>query len=237
MSKKIPDFLRGGLNQDRQFLTSKTGGAYYSTKKVIYRMLKQDFFERQTVKVAVDLLGCVLVRITKRGAVLKGRIVETEAYLGLKDDSCHSFGGKKTERTKVMYLPGGRAYVYFTYGMHHCFNIVTAGKEEPEAVLIRAVEPLKGIAKMRKNRCQKTPNRDTVHLTNGPGKLCQAFDICRIFTGKSLGKKNRLYIEQGTPIPAKNILARERIGLSPALSSCYWPLRFYIKDSPFVSRI
>ena len=200
-------------------------------------MLKQAFFERPTIEVALALLGCVLVRVTKRGAVLKGRIVETEAYLGLNDDSCHSFGGKKTERTKVMYLPGGQAYVYFTYGMHHCFNIVTAGKEEPEAVLIRAVEPLKGIANLRKNRCQKPSNRDIVHLANGPGKLCQAFDICRKFTGKSLSKKNRLYIEQGIAIPATNVLSRERIGLSPALSSCYWPLRFYIKDSPFVSRI
>ena len=85
------------------------------------------------------------------GAVLKGKIVETEAYLGLRDPSCHSFGGRHTDRTKVMYLPGGHIYVYFTYGMYYCFNIVTT-KKHPEAVLIRAIEPLEGVPYMQQNR-------------------------------------------------------------------------------------
>ncbi len=192
--------------------------------------LKRSFFEQNTVKAAVDLLGCFLVRQTKKGNFLKGRIVETEAYLGLKDDCCHSFSGRKTDRTKVMYMSGGYAYVYFTYGMHYCFNVVTAGSEEPEAVLIRALEPIEGISTMKKNRFQK----DIKNLTNGPAKLCQAFGIDRKLNGADL-KGDDLYITRGRKILIENIAVSERIGLSPMLSSCYWPLRFYIKDNPFVS--
>ena len=158
----------------------------------MYR-LKRPFFEQNTVKVAVDLLGCFLVKQTEKGNVLKGCIVETEAYLGLKDDCCHSFGGRKTERTKVMYMSGGYAYVYFTYGMHYCLNVVTAGSEEPEAVLIRALEPIEGISIMKKNRSQK----NIKNLTNGPAKLCQAFDIDRKLNGKEL-QGDSLYIARRT---------------------------------------
>ena len=192
--------------------------------------LKKQFFTRETTQVAVDLLNCVLVRVTDKGTILKGRIVETEAYLGLNDDSCHSFGGRRTERTQVMYLPGGYAYVYFTYGMHYCFNIVTAGRGEPEAVLIRALEPIKGISEMQNNRLKK----DIKTLTSGPGRLCQAFNICKDLNGKSL-ENNSLYVEKGEKIHLKQIAVSERIGLSSLRSSCYWPLRFYIKDSAFIS--
>ena len=192
--------------------------------------LKKQFFTRETTQVAMDLLNCVLVRVTDKGTILKGRIVETEAYLGLRDDSCHSFGGRRTERTQVMYLPGGYAYVYFTYGMYYCFNIVTAGRGEPEAVLIRALEPIAGISEMQKNRLKK----DIKNLTSGPGRLCQAFNICKDLNGKSL-ENNSLYVEKGKKIHLKQIAVSERIGLSSLYSSCYWPLRFYIKDSAFVS--
>ena len=192
--------------------------------------LRRSFFGRDTVKVATDLLGCFLVRKTKDGVFLKGRIVETEAYLGLKDDSCHSFENRQTERTKVMYRSGGYAYVYFTYGMHYCFNIVTASSGEPEAVLIRALEPIEGISIMQKNRSQK----DIKNLTNGPAKLCQAFDINKKLNGTDL-EGSDLYIKKGKKFLIESIAVSERIGLSPMLSSCYWPLRFYIKDSPFVS--
>ncbi len=192
--------------------------------------LKKSFFRRETTKVAVELLSCVLVRVMENGKILKGRIVETEAYLGLKDDCCHSFGGRKTDRVQVMYWPGGVAYVYFTYGMHHCFNIVTAGAEEPEAVLIRAVQPLEGIAEMARNRGRK----DIQNLTNGPGKLCQAFGIGKKLNGKSL-EGDSLYIEKGKKM--RNIETSPRIGLSESKLSCYWPLRFYIKDNSFVSSV
>ena len=192
--------------------------------------LKKSFFARETTKVAEELLSCILVRVTKAGKVLKGRILETEAYLGLEDDCCHSFGGRRTVRTKVMYWSGGVAYIYFTYGMYHCFNIVTAGAEEPEAVLIRAVEPLEGIETMQKNRGKK----DIKNLTNGPGKLCQAFDICKKLNGKSL-ESDKLYIEKNNKVLHKAIETSPRIGLSEKWSACYWPLRFYIKNNPFVS--
>ena len=191
--------------------------------------MKKQFFERETTKVAVDLLGHVLVRVTEAGVVFKGKIVETEAYLGLQDDCCHSFGGRRTERTKVMYFSGGCAYVYFTYGMHHCFNIVTSKAEQPEAVLIRALEPVRGISEMQKNRSR----RDIKNLANGPGKICQAFGICKKLNGESL-EGNKLYIEKGKKVFEKMAVS-ERIGLSPVQSACYWPLRFYIADSPFVS--
>ncbi len=219
--------------------------------------LKKKFFARETTQVATDLLNCVLVRVTETGTVLKGRIVETEAYLGLKDDSCHSFGGRKTKRTQVMYLPGGCAYIYFTYGMYYCFNIVTAGRGEPEAVLIRALEPIEGISEMQENRLEKvigrtdsepcSPSSASVdarsrrsskinikNLTSGPGRLCQALNICKNLNGENM-EGGRLYVEKGNGMPSKKIIVSERVGLSPLYLSCHWPLRFYIKDNSFVS--
>lgn len=189
------------------------------------------FFKQDTIKVAVQLLGQTLVRVIENGSILKGRIVETEAYLGLKDSSCHSFGGRKTNRTKTMYLPGGHAYVYFTYGMHYCFNIVTGDATQPEAVLIRALEPLKGIREMKINRGL---GKNHFNLTNGPAKLCQALKIDRNLNGESL-TGNSIYIEKRRTVSFKELVIDNRIGLSPHFDSCYWPLRFYIKNTPYVS--
>ena len=198
--------------------------------------LNPSFFQKETTKVAVALLGCVLNRVTKEGLCLKGRIVETEAYLGLKDDCCHSFGGRKTERTKVMYQPGGCAYIYFTYGMYYCFNIVTAGINEPEAVLIRAIEPLTGLDIMQKNRTRtlRQGPREIHQLTNGPGKLCQALNIDKSLNGE-LMSGDKLYVEKGIVPALKDIITSPRVGLSPKWNACYWPLRFYIHNNPFVS--
>ena len=132
---------------------------------------------------AEDLLGCYLVRETK-SSVLMGRIVETEAYLGIEDPCCHSFQGLHTGRTKTMYLPGGHIYVYFIYGKYYCFNVVTGGVNQPEAVLIRAVEPVGGISKMQENRKQK----QLKDLCSGPGKLCQAFGINKDFNSQILSR-------------------------------------------------
>ena len=201
--------------------------------------LKISFFQEETTKIAVALLGCVLNRVTKNGQHLKGRIVETEAYLGLKDDCCHSFGGKKTERVKVMYQPGGCAYIYFTYGMYYCFNIVTAHFGEPEAVLIRAIEPLTSLDVLQKNRAlsQKILSRPSgiFNLTNGPGKLCQALRINKKLNGERMDG-DKLYVEIGKSPAEKNIATGPRVGLSPYRNASYWPLRFYIKDNPFVSK-
>ncbi|MDE0151453.1 MAG: DNA-3-methyladenine glycosylase [Bdellovibrionales bacterium] len=188
------------------------------------------FFQQETTKTAVELLGQTLVRVTKKGTVFKGRIVETEAYLGLEDSSCHSFGGRRTNRTKTMYLQGGHAYVYFTYGMHYCFNVVTGGQDQPEAVLIRAVQPLKGIEEMMINRKLE----DTFNLTNGPAKLCQAMKIDKSLNGESL-MGNSIYVENGKAISFQEMAVDKRVGLSLYSDSYYWPLRFYIKNNPYVS--
>ena len=193
--------------------------------------LSLDFFQQETTKAAVQLLGQILVRITKKGFVFKGRIVETEAYLGLRDSSCHSFGGRRTPRTKTMYLPGGYAYVYFTYGMHYCFNVVTGNQSQPEAVLIRAVEPLKGLEQMAVNRSLK---KESLNLTSGPAKLCQAMQIDKSLNGEVL-IGNSIYVEKGKTIPFDKITVDKRVGLSPYSDSYFWPLRFYIKDNPYVS--
>ena len=194
--------------------------------------IKRDFFTRETSQVATALLGQNLVRNMGKNQVLKGKIVETEAYLGLKDSSCHSFGGKITGRTEVMYRRGGCSYVYFTYGMYHCFNVITAKAGQPEAVLIRALEPLTGIEIMKKNR-NKTELKD---LTSGPGKLCQALQITRDLNGLPLNiDKAQLYLEKADNVHQNKVAVSHRIGLSSLKDSCYWPLRFYIKDNLFVS--
>ena len=191
-------------------------------------ILSQDFFMQDTVKVSQQLLGCYLVRQLK-SQKLVGRIVETEAYLGLKDPCCHSYKGLYTERTKTMYLKGGYSYVYFTYGMYHCFNIVTRSEQEPEAVLIRAVEPIQGIEAMKKNRSKKKE----LDLCSGPGKLCQAFQIDRSLNGRNLTQKGEIYISRGSAI--KDIETDSRVGLPLHEDSAYWFLRFYAKNNPHVS--
>ena len=198
------------------------------------------FFQQETCRAAVQLLGQTLVRVTQDRQYLKGKIVETEAYLGLHDPSCHSFGGRRTARTQTMYLPGGYAYVYFTYGMHYCFNIVTAGKGDPSAVLIRAVEPLEGVSQMtvfRKRNSKKKRQFFKFDLTNGPAKLCQAMNIHKKINGQSL-QGNLIYVEKGRrKIRFEEIAVSERVGLSKQSSAYYWPLRFYIKNNPYVSRV
>ena len=191
-------------------------------------ILSQDFFMQDTVKVSQQLLGCYLVRQLK-SQKLVGRIVETEAYLGLKDPCCHSYKGLYTERTRTMYLKGGYSYVYFTYGMYHCFNIVTRSEQEPEAVLIRALEPIQGIEAMKKNRSKKKE----LDLCSGPGKLCQAFQIDRSLNGRNLTQKGEIYISRGSAI--KDIETDSRVGLPLHEDSAYWFLRFYAKNNPHVS--
>ena len=193
--------------------------------------LKKSFFQRDTITVAREVLGCILVRKDPlTGKRLSGRIVETEAYLGLEDPSCHSFNGHRTGRTKTMYLPGGHTYVYFIYGMHYCFNIVTETMEKPEAVLIRALEPLEGLSEMRKNRKQQ--NRK--NLTTGPAKLCQALNITTELNGMSLDGPS-IFIESGLPMTREPVNTR-RIGLSQKSDSFWWPLRFFLPNNPYVSQ-
>ena len=190
--------------------------------------LKQNFYTQDTVRVSENLLGCYLVRKTKK-QTLVGRIVETEAYLGLEDSSCHSFNGIITDRTKTMYLRGGHSYVYFTYGMYYCLNVVTKTEKDPEAVLIRALEPVAGFEIMKKNRKKEK----LTDLCSGPGKLCQAFNITKSLNAKNLTQDKEIYISKGEHTQKMEI--DTRVGLALHKDSAYWPLRFYLKDNPHVS--
>lgn len=192
---------------------------------------------QDTVRAAEGLLGCYLLREIN-GKKLIGRIVETEAYLGIRDPSCHSFKSRRTKRTETMYLPGGYSYVYFTYGMYHCFNVVTGNTNQPEAVLIRALEPVQGLPEMKKNRKRDQPTE----LCSGPGKLCQALEISRSLNAKDLSREGSIYISKGGSVPGRGSQIKttevemdSRIGLPLHEDSSYWFLRFYLKNSPFVS--
>lgn len=196
--------------------------------------LAPEFFKRDTVDVAMDLLGQILVR--QEGSQLyMGRIVETEAYLGLEDPACHSFHGKRTERTLPFYLDGGHIYVYMIYGVHYCLNFITSDAETPEAVLIRAIEPIYGIDAMYKNR-KLSPNKTNLkQLCNGPGKICQALKIDKSENGL-LTHPPELGVLKGDTVSKLDVVQRERIGLNPGQDSSSWPLRFYIEYNDFISR-
>lgn len=184
------------------------------------------WLEDDVVTVARRLLGCELRRIAADGTVLRGRIVETEAY-HQTDAASHSYKGL-TARTAVMFGPAGRLYVYFTYGMHYCCNIVTGPEGEGSAVLIRALEPVEGIEHMRSNR----PGVSDQQLTNGPAKLCQALEIGRELNGHDL-REPSLQLVLKMPIKLQHVVQTTRIGISQAKEN---PWRFYLKDSAYISR-
>jgi DNA-3-methyladenine glycosylase len=195
------------------------------------RALPESFYLRDTVEVARALLGCILWR-NCGGIVLAIRIVETEAYLGERDTACHSRGGHRSPRNESMYLRGGRMYVYFTYGMHYCANVVTREEGVPEAVLLRAGEPLAGTDIMRANRGDR-PDTD---LASGPAKLCQALAIDRALDGAQLRGPELLITRPLTEVPDTSIAVSRRIGVERSGESAEWPLRFYIDGNPHVSR-
>ena len=160
------------------------------------------------------------------GRETAGRIVEVEAYVGPDDPACHAYGHRRTERTEPLYGRPGTAYVYFTYGMHWCLNAVTEPKGFPAAVLIRALEPLAGLDVMRRRR-GKEP------LCKGPARLCEALGVTGALNRVSLQQGGPLRILEGAPVVKRDIVTGPRIGITQAID---WPLRFYLKDSPWLSR-
>ncbi len=192
-----------------------------------------EFFLQPTLDVARQLLGALLVRELP-GRRLVGRIVETEAYL-CDDPACHGVqetaGGavhRQTRRNAVMFGPPGRAYVYFTYGCHYLLNVVTAPAGVPEAVLIRALEPLDGLDRMLELRGYVDPRQ----LTNGPGKLAAALAIDASLNGHDLALLP-LQLLPGDPVPAAEVVTAPRIGISKAIDR---PWRYYQRGNPWVSR-
>lgn len=190
-------------------------------------IMPKTFFQRPTLQLARDLLGCLLVKITDEG-MTAGYIVETEAYMGPEDRAAHSYGNRRTKRTEIMF--GEAGYVY-TYQMHtHTLVNVVSGKiDKPEAILIRALEPAYGIELMRKRR----PVEQLKMLTNGPGKLTKAMGITMEDYGRPLFEPP-IYIAKGyTP---ESISTGKRIGIENTGEAKDYPWRFWITDNPFVSR-
>lgn len=196
------------------------------------KKLTTDFYRRENVLlIAKQLLGKILV--TKfEGVETSGRIVEVEAYRGITDKASHAWGGRRTARNEVMYTQGGITYVYLCYGIHHLFNVVTNDKNIPHAVLIRALEPLKGITEMLKRTGKLKPD---FTLTRGPGNLSKAMGIHTRHSGTLLTGKELFIAEDELIYNKKEIGASPRIGVDYAGADALLPYRFYVKGNPYVS--
>lgn len=218
-------------------------------------LLTRTDFATDATSLARALIGRVLVRTLDDGTRLAGIIVETEAYLGAIDRASHAFGGRRTPRNEAMYARAGTAYVYFTYGMHYCFNVVCGGGEHegvdnPHAVLIRAIEPIEGIERMRElraprpgraRRAEPRPAMKLTALCSGPARLCQALAIDRGLNGADLVRGDALMIcepvvSQLGDKPRRRVIVRDaRIGIAYSGEWAAKPLRFVLKDNPHVS--
>ena len=191
-----------------------------------------EFYLRDdTLAIARDLLGKLIVVADDQGNRISGMIVETEAYLGPLDRAAHSYGGRRTPRNEVTYGPGGHAYVFFIYGMYYQLNIVCDGVDRPYVVLIRGVEPIEGVDIMRTRR---GPMKD-INLTSGPGKLCIAFGIDRGFNGEDL-LGDRLWLEDYRSFKKSEIAVGRRVGIDYAGEDAAKPWRFWVRENQFVTR-
>ncbi|MEX2673527.1 MAG: DNA-3-methyladenine glycosylase [Phycisphaeraceae bacterium] len=207
-----------------------------------FRPLPRSFYERDVLTLAPLLLGKMLGRTLADGTRLAGRIVEVEAYLGAEDKAAHTFKNRRTARNASMFLPAGHAYVYFTYGMHYCLNVVADRLDHPTACLIRAIEPVLSLDVMRQNRANKIPVhrlRDT-DLCSGPAKLAQALAIDTTLDGLDMTTDPQLYLalpseEDADRVPADRIVTRPRVGVGYAGEWAEKPYRFYIAGNRHVS--
>lgn len=191
-----------------------------------------DFYLRKdTLRIARDLLGKLLVIPTTNGERVSGIIVETEAYLGEIDKGAHSYGGRRTARNEITYAEGGHIYVFFVYGMYYQLNFVTGPIGHPHVVLIRGIEPVEGIEIMRKRR-GKMPDKN---LTSGPGKLCIAFGIDRSYNGEDL-LGDRMWVEEYKNFADEEVVSGKRVGIDYAEEFAGMPWRFWVKGNLFVSK-
>ena len=196
------------------------------------RMVGREFYERtDTLAVARDLLGKLLVVPDERGRRVSGMIVELEAYMGVTDKAAHSYGGRRTARNEVTYGPGGHAYVFFIYGMYYQLNFVLGPEEHAHVVLIRAVEPVEGIDVMHSRRGEMKDK----NLTSGPGKLCIAYAIDRTLNGAGLCG-DRIWVEDHRSFSPEEVSVGKRIGIDYAEEDAENPWRFWVTGNQFVSK-
>lgn len=201
--------------------------------------LKREFYNRRTKEVAKELLGKIIV-LKNKDKLYKAMIVETEAYTNENDDAAHFHKGI-THRTRVMDKVGGHLYIYNIYGMYQCLNIVAEKEGIHGGTLIRAVEPILGIEDMYLNRYKKKYNEpkksEIINLTNGPAKLVMSLGITLDeFYGADLVEDPRIWLEEGKKILKKDIVTTTRINIDYAEKGRDYPLRFYIKDNPYISK-
>lgn len=196
-------------------------------------ILTKDFYNRDTLTVARDLLGREIVRVLEDRTVLRCRITETEAYIGRMDKACHAYGYKRTARTETLFARPGTAYIYLIYGMYHCLNFVTEEEGEPAAVLIRGATPVANgdiIAKKRfgcKEKDMTVSQRR--NFLNGPGKLCKGLALSRRENGLDLTDlASELYVCEGRPSRPDDVQVGERIGIDYAEEAAGFPWRFYV---------
>lgn len=203
------------------------------------KKLDQSFYTKNTLVVAKALLGKYLY-LNKDGKQLIAKIVETEAYIGPIDKACHTYNGKRTTRTDVMYKGGGYVYIYQIYGMYYCLNVVTEDDTVGTAVLIRAVEPIEGTEYMALNRYSRNINelsrKELINLTNGPGKLCMALGLDKRANGDSLLGEH-FYIFSEDANKEIEVMSTKRININYAEEAKDFEWRFYIKNNPYVSKV
>ena len=196
------------------------------------KKLENSFYDRAgVVTVARDLLGKVLVTAFD-GERTAGRIVEVEAYNGVVDRASHAYSGRRTNRTEIIFGPGGSAYVYLIYGIHHLFNVVTNKKEIPHAVLVRALDPIEGVPVMLRRTGKKKLDHT---LTRGPGNLSKAMGLLTRHTGTSLLGDDIYIGDDGYRPKRSEIAAGPRIGVDYAGEDAALPYRFFLKGNPYVS--
>ena len=190
------------------------------------------FYQRKdVVKIAKELLGKIVVT-NFNGQITSGRIVETEAYLGITDKASHAFAGKRTARNEHMYSSAGTAYIYICYGMHQMLNVVTNDKEIPDAVLIRAIEPIEGIEIMAQRTGKKESDKT---LTRGPGNVGKALGIFKHHSGLYLLDEEIFLLDDHKKIPEEDIGISKRIGVESAGADALLPYRFYVRGNKYVS--
>lgn len=194
--------------------------------------LPRKFYTRDVLTVAKELIGKVLVK-KEKNEILAGRIIEVEAYDGKVDRAAHTFIGK-TRRNEVMFREGGYLYVYFSYGVHYCCNVVTGKENHGTAILIRAIEPIQGISTMIKRRFGRElkNGKEIYNLTSGPGKVCKAFGINKEHYGIDL-TQDKIFLLDAPKLKSNKIGVSKRIGISKSVDL---PWRFFEKGNPYLSR-